>query len=856
MPNTVSFAGVPAVLDFDHAVEKFVAQRWPASRWPFAQSRNDKPVTANPFQGHETLNRFRLPYPDVPAPRINEVIIPTGASRYGRGLFLFDRAGMEQIASQVFGFSGSLESLPDKWGTLADLELLRIVYDDNSLEWQMFALPPTLIDATGENQLWLLPLVDIRYQWAQIPADSELDQGETWDDLIGRLISQTDSIANTVSAHAEHGDPDRESFSSSVPLGVALDAIALTIGKRITFESDSVDNRIYFNNPTGLYYENVGVAGDGWLGGVVPRRALPKDVSVVLRKSVDHFGQCGESTTATAVINNFSSNDSAIEIHSPWFAEYSRIRQSGDVAIEQTSDSFNDRIFLATRIADDLFRWGAYQYEVSVPGCPRWEIMGHDDYYSIRVGGVDNLDSVSTHVRSLPPDFAPLVHLGQRPNIYVHPNDSAQFTTLEAKPSTNNWVTSRIVKMDGFYSGSDIRDTLIFVSVSVCAPQLLPNTVVMAHYQCEQGWFTNLGMEILPAWEVTATLKNVLKYSDATGVADLVAIRSNFPHIGPPPGVNSDGEITFHNTWQLDGLCDSKVVLQHIEGKCKSAPCDATCTVNYTTGGGWTYDTGNTCPTGCDCPPLPTDSPSEATTRVLPCIPQDATSRWEIRQIENRRARWIEFRFLVATPSDITILSFWDGEDPEACDQDIDVDYPLGQPCVDSDVVASYDPKTYRYKAVSSPSAMQGPPETINIVTAIAFDGCGINYIRQSARVFCAGDPALLNTAPTLESVEVLNSVSLLAPIAECANVCRYEWDGTAWVQTQTCESGSGCTCASRTLDPPVGADPTVLEFPCDRDDGLTPRAGSLAFGSTNILVCGSTSGSGYSIPLTVCETV
>jgi hypothetical protein len=379
----------------------------------------------------------------------------------------------------------------------------------------------------------------------------------------------------------------------------------------------------------------------------------------------------------------------------------------------------------------------------------------------------------------------------------------------------------------------------------------------MAHYQCEQGWFSKLGIEVLPAWEVTATLKNVLKYSDETGVAELVSIRSNFPHIGPPPGVNDEGEITFQNPWQLDGLCDSKVVLQHIEGKCKADPCDAVCQVNYTTGGGWTYAAEYACPEGCTCPPLPTDTPQEATTRILHCVPEDAESKWEIRQVEKRRARWIKFEFKADAPSDITIDEFWDGEDPEACEQDIDIDYPLGQPCVDSDVVACYDPKTYRYKVISSESAMLGPPETLTAVAAMAFDGCGINYISQSFKAFpCGSEPSLQTTEPSLSSVEVLNSASLIQPIPECDNVCRYEWNGATWIQTETCPSGSGCTCASRVLDPPGVGDPTVLEFPCDRDDGLTPRPGSLSFGSVNILVCGSTSGSGYSIPLTLCEPV
>jgi len=854
MPNGVTFAGVPAVLDYDRAVERFVAQRWPASRWPFAQSRNDKPVTANPFQGHETLSRFRLPYPDVPAPRINEVIIPTGASRYGRGLFLFGREEMEQIAASVFGFSGSLESLPEKWGTSDTAAELRIEYDD-TFTWQMRALPPMLIDATGSNQLWLLPLVDFRFRLSQLSADSVLSQGETWEDLIAYLFASASSAAPAVTAESAHGRPDRESFSDpGVSVGAAIDAAFLTLGYRAIATPTSTIYAINATESSGSLALNYEL--NRWAGGVVPERSIPNEMLFIGRKAIDHFGQCGESHSLSRTIGTGSGNATILSIHSPWFVEYFREHVSEDVVPVVDTDSLVAFTNAANKIAADVAAWGSIQFDISIPGVFDWVLGGFEDYMSVRVGGVDNLDSVSTHVRSLPVDFAPLVHLGQRPNIYVHPNETALFTTLEAENDTNRWINARINKMDGFYSGSDIRNTLIFTSINTCAPPLVANAVVMAHYQCEQGWFANPAMDQLPAWEVTATLKNVLKYSDATGVADLVSIRSNFPHIGPPPLVNEDGEITFFNTWQLDGLCDSKVVLQFIDGKCKAAPCDATCTVNYTTGGGWAYDLGNTCPTGCDCPPLPTDTPSEATTRTLPCIPQDTTSRWEIRQVENRRARWIEFRFLVATPSDITIISFWDGEDPEACLQDIDVDYPLGTPCVDSDVVASYDPKTYRYKAVSSESAMLGPPDTVTMIQAIAFDGCGINYIVQSAKVFCTGEPDLLNTSPDLVAVEVLSGVQLLAPIAECANVCRYEWNGDTWIQTQTCESGSGCTCASRTLDPPGVGDPTVLEFPCDRDDGLTPRPGSLDFSTTTILVCGTSSGSGYSIPLTTCPVV
>jgi hypothetical protein len=490
---------------------------------------------------------------------------------------------MEQIAASVFGFSGSLESLPDEWG-MSDNQADLIIQENNTnalFSRPMKALPPTLIDATGANQLWLLPLVDFRYQLQMMPIVFTLEQGNTWQELLSFLELRAALAANArfviPLVDPAHGVPDRETFSDpGLSVGVAIDAAMLSLGFRIA--STTLGGLVPWEPG------DVEVGPDAeavlWAGGDTPQRALPKKINLVTRGAVDHFGQCGESSDFSETISGTNS-DSEITIHTPWFREFRRVRQSEDVVIESVSAANTEILSLLAKIKSDIEAWGSVQFEYSMPSLQAFEAGGHMDYFSVRVGGVDSLDSVSTHVRSLPPDFAPLVHLGQRPNIYVHPNETAIFTTLEAKPDTNNWTNARIRKMDGFYAGNDIRDTLIFVDVNVCAPTLKPNSTVFAHYQCEQGWFADLGMETLPAWEVTAELVDVLKYSDTTGVARLLKIRSNFPHIGPPPGVNENDEITFHNPWKLDGLCDSKVVLQHIEGKCKADPCDATCRVNY-----------------------------------------------------------------------------------------------------------------------------------------------------------------------------------------------------------------------------------------------------------------------------------
>lgn len=305
---------------------------------------------------------------------------------------------------------------------------------------------------------------------------------------------------------------------------------------------------------------------------------------------------------------------------------------------------------------------------------------------------------------------------------------------------------------------------------------------------------------VRPAYEITAVLVNVLRYSDTTGTATLVYSRTNYPHTGKPPAVPGNCTITFRNPWKLDGLCDSKVILQYI-----GARDAADCSVSFP----W--------------------------------------ASWEVTHVENRRARWIKFQYLVETPSNITIDEYWDGEDPEACGQAIDIDYPLGTPCTDSDIVASYDPKTSRYKAVSSESAMLGPAEDMDIMQAASFDACGINYIKQSAKVFpCGSEPSLIEIAPDLVSVDVLTDAGFATTEEPCGTNCMWTWNGT-WQKFADCRTG--CTCGpAPTLPPGEWNDYGVsYELPC-----VEPITG-LRFARSTIQVCSFMTTYPVTIPTNPC---
>lgn len=313
-------------------------------------------------------------------------------------------------------------------------------------------------------------------------------------------------------------------------------------------------------------------------------------------------------------------------------------------------------------------------------------------------------------------------------------------------------------------------------------------------------------------WEILASIRDkALLSTDATGEADFIHVRFGVNGSCSPPEVGGPGEgdenlVTFNNPWKLDAECNSLVVLRWIAPTCAEDP---------------------------------------------------VTPAWEIFQVASSKARWIKFRYTAATPSLITGLTFWEGYNPEACGQSVTVEYPVGAPCDDADVVASYKPETDSYVAISTKSAMLGEPEDVDVINALGYDdtGCAINYVKQSVKSFpCGSEPEFITTEPTLDSVDVITNATLVPPVPECDGYAEYTWNpGTyQWDLTTPCASG----CES---SPPVGipADPGVagspVPSPCTNPPGSPPSPGYLSFTKSSILVCSATSISPSTIALIEC---
>lgn len=313
-------------------------------------------------------------------------------------------------------------------------------------------------------------------------------------------------------------------------------------------------------------------------------------------------------------------------------------------------------------------------------------------------------------------------------------------------------------------------------------------------------------------WEVLARIRDTpLLTTDATGTADWVHVRYGLNGSCNPPEVGTEVEgeenlITFANPWKYDAACDSLVVLRWVE---------------------------------------PT------------CVTEPPTPQWEIVEVTEGKARWIKFRYSAESPSLITELTFWEGYDPQSCGQSVTIEYPLGAPCEDADVVACYKPETDSYVALDTKASMLGEPEDLDVINAIGYDdvGCAINYVRQSIKAFpCGSEPEFTSTEPTLDSVDVITSATLVPPVAECTGYAEYTWNpGTyVWDLTTPCASGCVSTPPSGIPDDP-GVAGSPVPSPCSNAPGNPASPGYLSFAKSSILVCSATSISGSTIQLVEC---
>ena len=281
----------------------------------------------------------------------------------------------------------------------------------------------------------------------------------------------------------------------------------------------------------------------------------------------------------------------------------------------------------------------------------------------------------------------------------------------------------------------------------------------------------------LPLNEIEGTLTTCLMGGMTEGVAEVdingEKIRSAYPNVDEPPdaelatGTGSLKEITFQNTWKLDGIEGSKCVLRRITNLQTSDP------ENYT----------------------------------APKIRSSTAVEWQIVSVEKKIARHIA---VTGVGSNWTATAWYDGFEVENgtgdCEPEITCD--LCDPCMgSSDGYAFLDTtaSSVQYKVYSTKSAFYGPAQDVSMVTdTMNFSGCTLNYYVTPAKVFCKQSPtqsvtslptytATLSSGSSI-SIEDCGSCEWTYQFTDCpSGECDWTYDGYSWTADDTC--GTSCQC-------------------------------------------------------------
>lgn len=208
---TINFAGVDMLLETPSGqVQAFIKRYWSLP----ASSVNSPPRTIDSRSICQVPN-----WPSVPQLKLNQLYIPSGATRWTRGLFLTDDAGVQELESVAYGQLTFGADYPGFCATPA------CAFNDNftptppssmssssamcsaTNSWNiggnysmiLFKLDPIPVSIKGAGGLYIVPLVDERYFWQGI---NLVTTASTWGSLpcsLGGSVSSSSSSSANVS---------------------------------------------------------------------------------------------------------------------------------------------------------------------------------------------------------------------------------------------------------------------------------------------------------------------------------------------------------------------------------------------------------------------------------------------------------------------------------------------------------------------------------------------------------------------------------------------------------------------------------------------------------------------------------
>jgi hypothetical protein len=189
-------------------------------------------------------------YPSLPAPKLNQLVIPTGATRWGYGLFMVTTDQKNAILTEAATKANKLKltfGAPNNWQTATTANASKF---RPNFTLTMSPLPPRPMTPTDFPQastdiqgMWILPMVDQRYWWQFLNVDliesAALGSIQGMVDYLVGKLNDTANLTLTCPNPKHDKIPDIATGNNYENVAVVLESLAWHIGCQLVPELNS-----------------------------------------------------------------------------------------------------------------------------------------------------------------------------------------------------------------------------------------------------------------------------------------------------------------------------------------------------------------------------------------------------------------------------------------------------------------------------------------------------------------------------------------------------------------------------------------------------------------------------------------
>lgn len=359
-------------------------------------------------------------WPEPPKAKVNTLYWPSGASRWGHMLLLVNGDGKDAIATACHGVSDAARpetlnifadgfdgTLPtgdeDDWYAMDASNRLALGVKMYALKPHPVSLPTGI---TSDEELWIYPLVDIRYLWQWKLIESL--NSDTYYQLILDIATEIDTVdllGDLTIPNADYaGTPDVSGKQfNRINAAVLMDAACMTVGQRACLRFDSKLTAFNATDAETEWDESISAvrapafsewakaAGDEFeaeKGGV----GVPESVVVLFHR--DH-------TTEEITVSDLSS-------FLPFTEHVANTQKLIRIPYIDASLSANERYDFARRVALDFYLWQAKHADITFAGLKLFNPNGFVDYIEIEAGSFGRCEDLyhgQTRVVTFPSNF-------------------------------------------------------------------------------------------------------------------------------------------------------------------------------------------------------------------------------------------------------------------------------------------------------------------------------------------------------------------------------------------------------------------------------------------------------------------